>query len=202
MFEEELISLLRPKKQIEGLFTSIFESQKTLSSGRDCTSRKVCSLIEAMLPAWLSFLMKEACMDASFRMLQNQKFGIKVCWNHRVCPNPARLVLARSMLPGIRLWLRSIPHRTSSDWTFMRFAICISHHGASPSARCESLEYLCRSLPAWRCDPTAVLRLVKKKERCRCTSKLSCCPCFCPSSSLHSLAAVLELTSQACFSLS
>ena len=43
---------------------------------------------------------------------------------------------------------------------------------------------------------------LSKKERCRCTSKLSCCPCFCPSSSLHSLAAVLELTSQACFSLS
>ena len=78
-WEACFISLLRPKKQIKGLFTSIFESQKTLSSGRDCTSRKVGSLIEAMLPAWLSFLMKEACMDASFRMLQNQKFGIKVC---------------------------------------------------------------------------------------------------------------------------
>ena len=43
MFEEELISLLRPKKQIEGLVTGIFESfvHKTLSSGGDFHIRPV-----------------------------------------------------------------------------------------------------------------------------------------------------------------
>ena len=43
MFEEELISLLRPKKQIEGLLPGIFESfvHKTLSSGGDFHIRPV-----------------------------------------------------------------------------------------------------------------------------------------------------------------
>ena len=74
----------------------------------------------------------------------------------------ARLVLARSgycQAPNFGC-AQYLAERAVEQlaWTFLAYAspYALSHHGALPSARCGSLEYLCCSLPFdWRCNPAA-----------------------------------------------